>query len=676
MRHNHIINLLLIAILMLSTLSAAGNGFRYKRFTTSDGLPGRNIEGLVVDPNGTLWIGTWRGLAYYDGKFFRQVEFTDTSLAALRVNQMQLTQDRQHIWYTDVIGKEYLADIRTRQARAVDAGEQQFAVATRCPVNHSIDSLGLHLAYGKNKIDIPYSITIYAANPKYIVAWDEPNKLLWVSFDDALYQIAAKAEPYTYYMREEGSASPLYNGEVRAMLHTADGHLLVANKNTYVYQYDSLRNLTGFLHPDGIIRKAKVPFGYKIYSMVEDSTGGVWMGGRESGLIYLPADGSPMQRWTKDMGILRANDIFHIAVEGETIRLSLWEDGVMQFVYQGGKLTVDAMSTEKQKMRATFRLDAKRLLACTQSGLYVYGNDLQTLQHPTVYDVSTVVADTRHQCAYAATVGYGLMKVQLQADTVSATKVQVPGIPSIILAMTPTEDGRLWMATDNAMVSYNPDDNAVQTYDQQTFGVQMISFSEAFPIAWKNKWLWGTTLGYVEVDPAGMQITQPAAEEQGGMERWMIVLGIIVAAICLLAAGCGLRQRMGHRKPTALPAQPVIQEISPSAPVIPDADKDFVEQLRMAIEKHIDNEDLSVEMLAEELNTNRNILFRRTKETLNTTPAVLILDMRIKRAIQLLESKQYSVKEIACKVGFSDTNYFGKVFKQKTGYSPTKYPSS
>ncbi len=50
-----------------------------------------------------------------------------------------------------------------------------------------------------------------------------------------------------------------------------------------------------------------------------------------------------------------------------------------------------------------------------------------------------------------------------------------------------------------------------------------------------------------------------------------------------------------------------------------------------------------------------------------------ILDCKINLAKHELEKTKKSVKEIALHLGFSDINYFCRIFKKKTGYSPSTY---
>ena len=47
--------------------------------------------------------------------------------------------------------------------------------------------------------------------------------------------------------------------------------------------------------------------------------------------------------------------------------------------------------------------------------------------------------------------------------------------------------------------------------------------------------------------------------------------------------------------------------------------------------------------------------------------------VRIKNAIDMLSSTNYSIAEIAEECGFHSANYFSKVFSAKVGITPTEY---
>lgn len=60
------------------------------------------------------------------------------------------------------------------------------------------------------------------------------------------------------------------------------------------------------------------------------------------------------------------------------------------------------------------------------------------------------------------------------------------------------------------------------------------------------------------------------------------------------------------------------------------------------------------------------------KESMGQSPLNYINDIRLKKAYNLLQQKQYTVSEIASIVGFQDFNNFGRLFRKKYGFPPSK----
>ncbi|MBQ8339063.1 MAG: helix-turn-helix domain-containing protein [Clostridia bacterium] len=50
-----------------------------------------------------------------------------------------------------------------------------------------------------------------------------------------------------------------------------------------------------------------------------------------------------------------------------------------------------------------------------------------------------------------------------------------------------------------------------------------------------------------------------------------------------------------------------------------------------------------------------------------------LLEMRVAEAKALLLEGELSLREIADRVGFGDSNYFSRIFKKRTGYTPLQY---
>ncbi len=68
------------------------------------------------------------------------------------------------------------------------------------------------------------------------------------------------------------------------------------------------------------------------------------------------------------------------------------------------------------------------------------------------------------------------------------------------------------------------------------------------------------------------------------------------------------------------------------------------------------------------------IYFRRLfKEYSKLAPGEFRIKSRIRKAKDFLKYDDITISEIAERIGFSDTAYFAKIFKSRTGISPTEY---
>ena len=109
---------------------------------------------------------------------------------------------------------------------------------------------------------------------------------------------------------------------------------------------------------------------------------------------------------------------------------------------------------------------------------------------------------------------------------------------------------------------------------------------------------------------------------------------------------------------------------------ITSADAIFIQKALQIIEKHISESSFSVESFSKELGISTQHLYRKLKGLTGESTNDFIRSIRLKRAVQLLISTQKSVSEISFEIGFNDTKYFSKVFKDIFGMNPTEYRNS
>ncbi len=104
-------------------------------------------------------------------------------------------------------------------------------------------------------------------------------------------------------------------------------------------------------------------------------------------------------------------------------------------------------------------------------------------------------------------------------------------------------------------------------------------------------------------------------------------------------------------------------------------DETFIRDVRGIIEKNLSKPGFGVELLSKKLYMDRTTVFRKIKALTGETPTLFIRSYRLNRAKQLLRDKFGNVSEVSLEVGFSNTAYFAKLFKEKFQQSPSAYQS-
>lgn len=112
------------------------------------------------------------------------------------------------------------------------------------------------------------------------------------------------------------------------------------------------------------------------------------------------------------------------------------------------------------------------------------------------------------------------------------------------------------------------------------------------------------------------------------------------------------------------------------APVSDDAIEDhFLARVEQVIVAHINKgEDITVTMVADDLNITARQLHRKVTWLINQSPAALIRITRINCAKTIMAAKpEMPLKSVALACGFTDYSHFAKVFRTVTGVSPTAW---
>ncbi|HEX6224730.1 MAG TPA: chromate resistance protein ChrB domain-containing protein [Chryseolinea sp.] len=102
---------------------------------------------------------------------------------------------------------------------------------------------------------------------------------------------------------------------------------------------------------------------------------------------------------------------------------------------------------------------------------------------------------------------------------------------------------------------------------------------------------------------------------------------------------------------------------------------EWARELKEIIQDQIDtNLTLSLKEISESLNVHPSYLSREfSKYFDNLSFGDYIRKLRIEKSIELLKDPKYSLAEIAYLAGFSDQSHFNRIFKMRTGKSPSIY---
>ena len=113
--------------------------------------------------------------------------------------------------------------------------------------------------------------------------------------------------------------------------------------------------------------------------------------------------------------------------------------------------------------------------------------------------------------------------------------------------------------------------------------------------------------------------------------------------------------------------------LQPSNIVISGNEEKFLSNVIAIIEKNMENTDFSVADLSKDAAMSQRQFYRKLETLTGQPPVLFIRSIRLKRAAQFLIQSDLNINEISIAVGFSDTAYFTKIFREQFGITPKQY---
>ena len=100
---------------------------------------------------------------------------------------------------------------------------------------------------------------------------------------------------------------------------------------------------------------------------------------------------------------------------------------------------------------------------------------------------------------------------------------------------------------------------------------------------------------------------------------------------------------------------------------------EFICNVEDVISQNIDSSDFSVKQLAASFNMSQSSFYRKMKELTNESIIMFVRRVKMKKALELLQTQQYHVHEVAEQVGYNDVATFRKHFANFYNTTPSKY---
>ena len=86
-------------------------------------------------------------------------------------------------------------------------------------------------------------------------------------------------------------------------------------------------------------------------------------------------------------------------------------------------------------------------------------------------------------------------------------------------------------------------------------------------------------------------------------------------------------------------------------------------------------QNLEQNVLAQSMNYSAAYLSRLIKKNTGQSFSELLLDLRLKKSMELLRLTDMRINDIAAKAGYNDVSYFISIFKKCTGVTPKEWRS-
>ena len=576
------------------------------------GLSNSNVLSILRDNKGMMWYGTAYGLYRYDGtrvKAFFNSKDT-TSISHNTINKL-LIGPEEKLWVKNVNG---IFDVYDPETGNFTRGSSKFTTQ-------------YHLA----------SDTIGT------IMKDRQGRF-WFTHTEKGVSIFDPTTNQTKYLRAGSASGSLASDQIAGIAESPDGMIWAINQSGIIELIDPNRLIvTKTLR----LPKSKIPESAS-YEIVMDSGGDAWIFDpeRDLGVFWVDGLSHDILVCREDEGPLRLNNnMVKAVVEAQEGQIWLGTDHGGINLINKAERTIrffdndsDPESTMPHSVVYALYKDSEEIIwiGTHKKGISYYHQGLLRFSHVRknfsdhnslpFNDVNAFVEDSLGNL-YIGTNGGGLIYHDRKAK---AWEIAQDQIPDLVISdwMMPMMDGKELCQNIKG--------------DIKTSHIPVILLTAKKS---EENLLKGLDSG------CNLYLTKPFNLE---------VLQLSVKNL--------LRERKVNQEHNRQKIQ-----INASEVVVMSMDDQLIQKAVALVERHMQDEQLSVEFLSGEMGMSRVHLYKKLQSLTGKSPIEFIRLIRMQRAAQLLTRSQLNVAEVAYQVGYYNAKYFAKHFKAEFGTLPSEY---
>ncbi|MBT7915742.1 SpoIIE family protein phosphatase, partial [Candidatus Bathyarchaeota archaeon] len=269
--------------------SIAGMGVRrfvgeeWTTYTTADGLPSNGVMSVLEDRKGNIWVGTWEGACWYDGREFRKLDDLIGNVFAI------MEDSRGNIWFGTIDRGVYTFDgervVHFQQEGYLDDSNIIAFLEDREGNIWMGGRGGGARKYDGEKLTV-YTVADGLENNTASAFWEDQKGDIWIGA--GRWASRYDGEKFISISTADG----LIEGDINAFLEDRKGNIWIGTSGG-ISKYDG-EKFTSFTVADGLAHS-------HVQDIIEDEQGHLWFATYGGGISRY--DGRIFQTLLKQDGL-------------------------------------------------------------------------------------------------------------------------------------------------------------------------------------------------------------------------------------------------------------------------------------------------------------------------------------------------------------------------------------